>query len=498
MSYVSPRAGSAALALIAVSAGLGACACLLGPSAAVPETGGWSLGARPGYPAVVWLTFLMAGTGLAGILTGLAAARAGWRPSGRSLLLGGLGLALLLAVVPVGGSTDVLSYALYGRIGRLGHDPYQFTVQRLIDAGDPVAAYAPQSWRNVPSVYGPIANWMFAGAAAVGGASMASITVLLKLMSFGAFAAVAVLLDRLAADRVRAHLLWTLNPLMLWVCVAGAHADVFGAALLVAAFAVFRLPWPAWATGLATGALVGAAGGTKAPFLLAGFGFAWAARRSLPLLCGLLGGALVTGLGSYLAAGWESVEAVLNRSEQTAPTNPWRYLPGWGIDLSGPQMARLGFAAAALIAVLMLWRLTLAATPVESAARVAFAVCAPVLMASPVQHAWYDVLIFPLLVLMPVPTRLDGLMQTRLAVGLCGYLPGVPLPGPDLWPDQVRFIRFTVNNWWVSAGLGIIAIIVVAVVVKGSSFEARSRTGRLTPDDPAGVGLSPVGGAGGP
>ena len=77
------------------------------------------------------------------------------------------------------------------------------------------------------------AEW---GAAELGGTSLARITFWLKLEEAVAFCAVILILDRLLRSdpgmRLRAHLLWSVNPLLLWEIVAGGHIDglavVFG------------------------------------------------------------------------------------------------------------------------------------------------------------------------------------------------------------------------------------------------------------------------------
>ncbi|GAB3652562.1 hypothetical protein GCM10027589_10130 [Actinocorallia lasiicapitis] len=292
---------------------------------------------------------------------------------------------------------------------------------------------------------------------------MFKIVVLVKLTAGAAFAGTALLLDRIAADRVRAHLLWTCNPLMLWACVAGAHLDVYGAFFMVAGFAALKLvPGPRWAAGLAAGALIGVAGGVKAPFVLAGLGLAWACRRELATLFALLGGVLATGLGSYLLAGPQSFDSLLAKSADVAATNPWRYFPEWGIALTNTDQATWGYLTAGLPAAVLLWRLAPGGDAGQSAARVGFVLGAALLITSPVQHPWYDPLFFPLLALM-APTAIDGLMQLRLAIGSLGYLPGVALDGPVPYAPVLISLRYSFNNWWVSAGLGIIAIIILLV-----------------------------------
>jgi hypothetical protein len=526
MSSQSIRIGWFAAFLIAAVNVLGAFTCLLGTSNTVPATdGGWSLNAHPSTPLIVTLTFTVVGVGALAVCVALAALRRGWRPS-PSLLLGvGLGFAALYALTPIGGSNDVQSYAVYGRMSALGLDPYLTVPRQLVAAGDHVARIGPDTWLDTPSVYGPVANWLFALAAHLGGASMFKITLVLKVMAGLAFAAIGLLLDRLAGPsperRARAHLLWTVNPLMLWACVAGAHVDVIAAVFMVAAYyacsttgvnprtprvglrsqclttgANPRTPrvglrslvqletllvksqcaatrsgvlTPLLA-GLAAGALIGVAASVKVPFVLAGLGLAWAARRSWRMLAGLAAGLVFTVAAAYALAGRGAVDVLLNKAEDVAPTNPWRWFPRWGISMTHPEMAQAGFVAAAVLALILLWRLPVTtALPTgpgrpEAAAYVSFAVCTALLMASPLQHPWYDALIFPLLALMPW-TRIDWLIELRLLAGSLGYLPGVPLLTGERWPWPMRWIRAEFNNWWMSAALGILAICVALVLL---------------------------------
>ena len=62
---------------------------------------------------------------------------------------------------------------------------------------------------------------------------MARVVFWLKLWNALAFGAVAFVLDRVLrrspAARLRAHLLWTVNPLLLWGLIAAGHLDVLAA-----------------------------------------------------------------------------------------------------------------------------------------------------------------------------------------------------------------------------------------------------------------------------
>jgi hypothetical protein len=260
--------------------------------------------------------------GLAGVAAGLTAVARGARPSPRILLAASLAITAAFAVIPPAGSTDALDYAAYGRMVALGHDPYVMTPLQLRRTGDPVAVYAPVPWQRKHSVYGPLATVEQAAAAELGGASVARITFWLKLWNALGFALVAVALDRLLrawpGRRARAHLLWSLNPLLLWALVAGGHVDALAAAAGFLGLALLAPPgWLARAgpagqataapggqataapgplVALAAGGLLGAAADIKVTYALFWLAAAWALRkapRSLALCCGAAAGVLV-------------------------------------------------------------------------------------------------------------------------------------------------------------------------------------------------------------
>ena len=173
--------------------------------------------------------------GAAGIATGLVAVGRGARPAPRAVAGAAIVVIALFTVLPAAGTTDPYDYAAYGRIVTLGHNPYLETPYQLRRAGDPVGRAAPHAWISAVSDYGPVATIEQAAAAGLGGRSAASIIFWLKLFNAIAFGAVALLLDRLLradpARRARAHLWWTLNPLLLWGLIASGHVDGFGTAI---------------------------------------------------------------------------------------------------------------------------------------------------------------------------------------------------------------------------------------------------------------------------
>jgi hypothetical protein len=123
----------------------------------------------------------------------------------------------------------------YGRLLALGHSPYVLTPEHLRHLHNAFARSVPGLWSNSVSGYGPLATMEQFVAAKLGGASTARIVFWLKLVNAAAFAALAIRAGRMLrgdpAQRLRAHLLWTVNPLLLWDLIAAGHVDVLAAAV---------------------------------------------------------------------------------------------------------------------------------------------------------------------------------------------------------------------------------------------------------------------------
>ena len=408
-------------ALLVASAATIAVVMACGPSVAVPYLG--NTAAFPSLPvrlsaslatALVWAAIVCGGAGIAG---GLAAVRRGWRPDPRVLLAAGLITAAVFAVLPPIGSVDVLSYASYGRIASLGHDPYLMTPQQLYHAGDPLGLLVPPTWRGAPSVYGPLATVVQWAAAWIGGSSMGAVVLVLKISSALAFAVTAIVLYRLAgpdpARRARACLLWAVNPLMLFWLVASAHVDVLAAVALAGSLASVRR------SGFLAGLLAGAAAAVRAPAALAGIGVAWARRRSPRFVLAGLAGALVVCAPGYLLAGHAALAVLGNR-----------FVSGTGSTFPVHRLSRdpltdavLIGVSAAVLAALMWWRLPSGYRDVPGARSALIPVLAWVAVA-PVQAAWYDAMVFVFLAVMP-GTRLDLLVIVRCVLLSVRSLPGV-------------------------------------------------------------------------
>jgi hypothetical protein len=398
----------------------------------VLPTGGfpWALSVHrmllPEVTVAMWAAALLGGGGVA---AGLAALSRGARPPVRLLLAVGLVAAAAFTVMPPAGSTDALDYAAYGRIVVLGHSPYLMTPAELRRSGDPVGKAIGDAWRHQVAVYGPLASAEQWAAAELGGTSAARIIFWLKLWTMIAFGAVVLALDRLTrsdpARRARAHLLWSANPLLLWVLVAAGHVDILAAAAGFFGLLMMRSPKPGEEPGvlrgLAAGLLVGAAGDIKISYLLLGVGVAWAARRSVAALLGAAAGAAIVLLPTYAWFGVPALKALLNRDSNASVDNYYQIFVGSHGNLFPHQLLVAGLLLAGM-AVLLLWRLP-DGVPDLPAVRPALALGLAWLFIWPYQLPWYDAMAFCLLALYPA-SRIDWLVLARLTAATFALMPG--------------------------------------------------------------------------
>jgi hypothetical protein len=378
----------------------------------------------------LWTAAVLGG---GGVIAGLAAVSRGARLPARLLLAVGCVAVAAFTVLPPAGSNDALDYAVYGRMVVLGHDPYLMTPNELRRTGDPVAKATPRTWGTFTTVYGPLATAEQWAAASLGGTSSARIIFWLKLWGAIAFGAVALALDRMVrsspARRARAHLLWSANPLLLWVLVAAGHVDVLAAAAGFLGLVVLRKQGEAGeagtlrglAAGLAAGLLVGMAVDIKITYVLFGVGVAWAARRSLATWLGAAAGAAVVLVPSYLWFGSPAVHGVLSRDGQASIGSFYQTLIG-SHQYVLPHLLLLGGLAFAAVAVLMLWRLP-DGVPALPAVQPVLAISIAWLFVWPYQFPWYDAMAVCLLALYPA-SRLDWLVMVRLTVATFSFLPG--------------------------------------------------------------------------
>ncbi len=321
---------------------------VLGPSVMEPGLPGqrgqppWAFAAHLPPALAVALTAAALAAGTLGLGLCLHAAHRGWLVSPRAILCAGIVAAAAMALVPPFGSSDHLSYAAYGRMVATGHNPYTTTPAMLARLGDPVAR-AVQDWRTSPSVYGSLATGAQALASLAGGTSVRLTVFVLSLLNVAAFVATGLLLHRLARGRLprqlRAALLWTFNPLLLQVLVAGEHVDSQAIFFGVAALALFSLAMPndhvsarGFLVAAAAGGLAGLGAAVKLTMVLVAVGLAVAAvaawwRRWRWLAA--VGGGLAAGFAMVVAVslipwGFTTFGPALRAGSFVSIGSPWR------------------------------------------------------------------------------------------------------------------------------------------------------------------------------
>jgi hypothetical protein len=372
----------------------------------------------------LWLAIIV---GAGGVVAGLAAIQRGARPNVRTLLIAAAVIVAVLTVLPPAGSTDAFDYAAYGRIAALGHSPYVMTPHALREMHNSFSRSVPTTWQKFVSVYGPLATLEQFLAAKLGGLSAARIAFWLKLWSSVAFAVVAFALDRLLrsdpAQRLRAHLLWTLNPLLLWDLIAAGHVDVLAAAFGFLGLVVLgrTADRPSLPRVLAAGALIGAAADIKINYLLFGLGLAWVLRRSLTALVTAGAGGLVVLGPSYAVFGLPALHALSARRNGSSADSFYHYFVG---SYLRPYLAEIAVVLVVAMTVLAYRRMP-AGDRTRPVIRAAVVVSVAWLFFWPYQFPWYDTMIICLLPLYAA-TRLDWLVLARVAAGSLPNTPGNP------------------------------------------------------------------------
>jgi hypothetical protein len=471
-----------AAAAIAVSVVIMIAIAASGPNVSVPVVPGalspswWHL---PGATTVVLLWTAM-GLGCAGVLAGLAAIARGARLPVH-LLLGFAFLAMaVLTVLPPAGSTDSLSYAASGRIAVLGHSPYVMTPLQLEHSGDPIGRQIgaiPTLWSNTPSVYGPVATAAEWVAAKLGGMSLGHIAFWLKLLEAACFLAVALVLDRVLrrdpAGRLRAHLLWTANPLLLWEIVAGGHIDGLAAVFGLVAILTLRgnlaatapaATGPAAGNAAISGLLIALAAGVKVEYALFGLAVAWACRRSLPALAAAAAGFAVVTVPAYALAGRPAIKVLFTRgggiTSDTMYQLFWRPVLGWTKGFSAtsvpPHLVLVSYLLFAAVAVLAMLRLP-DHTPEFPALAPALGLSLAWLFVTPFQRPWYDVMAISLLALYAA-SWLDWVVLIRLLAGASVYAIAVTVTPRDL-PSWLYTLYFQVDGEWLTPAIFLLATI---------------------------------------
>ena len=423
--------------------------------------------------------------GCAGVIVGLVAVARGARPPVRPVIAAAFLAVVVLTVLPPAGSTDAISYAASGRTAVIGHSPYVMTPLQLERAGDPVGRQIPfgeipSSWANAVSVYGPLATAAEWGAAELGGTSLARITFWLKLEEAVAFGAVILILDRLLRSdpgmRLRAHLLWSVNPLLLWEIVAGGHIDGLAVVFGLLGVAALRARTPQGESGprgesrsraeigvggaVLTGLLIGVAADIKVEYVLLGLAVAWACRRSVKAATAAAAGFAVAVIPAYLAAGSPAIKVLVTRSTgvtwDTMYQLFWRPVLGYtqfSVSSSPPHLELIAYLLFAAVALLALLRLP-DRVPARPAVAPALALSLAWLFVTAFQRPWYDVMAISLLALYSA-SRLDWVVLIRLLAGATIYAQAVQSPVEPHWLyDLGQF-----NGTWLTPTIRLLAAV---------------------------------------
>jgi hypothetical protein len=423
--------------------------------------------------------------GCAGVIAGLVAVARGARPPVRPIIAAAFLAVAVLTVLPPAGSTDSISYAAGGRTAVIGHSPYVMTPLQLARTGDPVGRQIPfgeipSSWANAVSVYGPAATAAEWGAAELGGTSLARITFWLKLEEAIAFGAVILVLDRLLRSdpemRLRAHLLWSVNPLLLWEIVAGGHIDGLAVVFGLLGIAALRARTPQGESGprgesraqaeipvggaVLAGLLIGVAADTKVEYALFGLAVAWACRRSLKAFTAAAAGFGVAVIPAYLAAGTPAIKVLVTRGGgvtwDTMYQLFWRPVLGYtqfSVSSSPRHLELIAYLLFAAVALLALLRLP-DRTPGLPAVAPALALSLAWLFVTAFQRPWYDVMALSLLALYSA-SRLDWLVLIRLLAGATIYTQAIQSPVEPHWLyDLGQF-----NGTWLTPTVRLLATV---------------------------------------
>jgi hypothetical protein len=438
-----------------------------GPSVSVPAmphtTGGPPWWVYLGLPNDVALFSLWAAAVVAavGVGAGLLAVARGSRPRARTLIIVSFFVAAVFTVLPPAGTTDTQSYAIDGNMLVLGHSPYVDTPQQAARLGDPLAENSPNTWVNTLSDYGPLATGEEWVSAELGGSSMAAITFWLKLWVALAFCAVTLLFDRLLrgdpAMRLRALLLWALNPLLIWEIVASGHIDGLAIAFGIGGLMALRFAPPeraaSWQRCLLAGVLLGAAAAIKSPFVLFALGAAWALRRKPTAIAILVAGWLAAVIPGYVIAGMPAVKVLLQRGTQATWDNlyqifyrPFGVAGPFGATYIPSHLDIIAGVVTVAVAALALLRMPDRA-PGLPAVTPALALALAWTLFWPYQRPWYDVMIIAPLVLYQ-RSWLDWLVLVRLCFGAITYMESTAV-SQFSWVQHWQFFE----GEWITAGV---------------------------------------------
>lgn len=435
MEQRRPRITGASLAIAALGLAVGAALWTTGPAISEEK---WAPAFLRGY-AGAWVCY---------VLAAVVAARARRLPRWVLvwIVIGAVGLRLVALARTPPLSTDAYRYLWDGRMANAGINPFVYPpdapeLRSLRDSD-----WRQISYREVPTIYPPAAQVLFAGLAMIRAADIKAFRWTFALCDVGCVLLLIALLRR--TDRPPERVIWyAWCPLPITETTAGAHVDPF--ALLLFLTAVLLLLRGTGKGALGSGIALAGAVMTKgyavlALPLLARRG-GWRLAASFVVGCALMlapyvgaGSRLFGGLRAYIGK-WETnasiffvVNALLRRFTEDH------------FDIT----RTLTMAAVVVAAAVLTWRLESRA---ESLLRAAFLALGAQLILGAPTLPWYAIWVVPALCWWAMP----GLALFTLTVSLQYYARWL-YPGDMaadyalLWAGYVPVYALLIGQsvWW--------------------------------------------------
>ena len=352
--------------------------------------------------ALLYTGYVLACLGLAGMLW---AHSQGWRPDPRRLLLVSSAIvAVMVCLTPVG-SSDIASYAAYGRIAALGGNPYTHSPFHALGAHSPYTNTVGTVWRGQPSVYGPIATEIQAFAAWIGGRNVATTIWILMILTGAVFIGVGFLLLKTSDDPVRATLFWVANPVIIQQLVSGGQLDTFVAAAALCAIQAARKVSGVRGDVL-VGVLIAVACGIKISAVLIAIGLAFPLLRrgEWRRVTRITAVALATFAAEYSFWGLGALEATFKGLKWVIMPSPWRIFQMIAEALGMSQLTTtriIGvlWPVALLLLAWVIYRRISSDQPREIVAP--FALSFAWVLVAPWVFAWYTAMAWATLTLVP-------------------------------------------------------------------------------------------------
>jgi hypothetical protein len=359
----------------------------------------------------------------------------GWSPNPRKVFWTAAGaVAVLVNITPVG-SSDIASYAAYGRLAALGKNPYIYAPNTLPlgpnHSPNPYTTLVSPMWQGTVSAYGPVATWMHLLAAWIGGPKPWLTIWMLMIMMGASFLAAGYILLRTAENPVRAVLLWVANPLLIVELVIGGHLDGFLALFAIAAIVMSRRCTKLW-HDLAVGLLVGIAGGIKVNAALVALAIA------IPLIhdrdwgrlirIGVVAGLTTFGL-YYFSYGLVALKPLISEGQMVISPTVWRAVQE--IFGTGPLVSHIiGFSWPPLM-LLLAWYLYKRLSPdVPTVVAASCALTFAWIVVAPWSLPWYSSIAWVAVALLPRNSLTRWLTLATGTLALLHFNGGHPTNAP--------------------------------------------------------------------